>query len=69
MSALINLAQQANEIQQQYQSGQITPAEFKELCEDLKVVGQIADDAADFEMDQQYRAFILGVLQVAAAVY
>jgi len=69
MSALVNLAQQANEIQQQYQAGQITPAEFKGLCEDLKVVGQIADDAADFEMDQQYRAFILGVLQVAAAVY
>ena len=69
MSALVDLAQQANEIQQQYQSGQITPAEFKELCEDLKVVGQIADDAADFERDQQYRAFIMGVIQVASVVY
>jgi hypothetical protein len=69
MSALVNLAQQANDIQQQYQSGQLSPAEFKELCEDLKVVGQIADDANDFAMDQQYRAFILGVLQIAEAVY
>jgi hypothetical protein len=69
MSALVNLAEQANQIQQQYQAGQITPAEFKELCEDLKIVSQIADDASDFERDQQYRAFILGVLQVAAAVY
>jgi tape measure domain-containing protein len=69
MSALVNLAEQANQIQQQYQAGQITASEFKELCEDLKIVGQIADDASDFERDQQYRAFILGVLQVAAAVY
>ena len=69
MSALVNIAQQANEIQQQYQAGQITPAEFKELCEDLKIVGQIADDANDFAMDQQYREFILNVIQVASLIY
>jgi hypothetical protein len=69
MSALVNIAQQANELQLQYQAGQLSASEFKELCEDLKVVSQIADDANDFAMDQQYRAFILGVLQIAAAVY
>ena len=68
MSALVNLAQQANDIQQQYQAGQLSPAEFKELCEDLKIVAQIADDAADFEQDQQYRAFIMGVIQVASVI-
>jgi tape measure domain-containing protein len=68
MSALVNIAQQANELQQQYQSGQISASEFKELCEDLKIVQQIADDANDFERDQQYRAFILGVIQVASAI-
>lgn len=68
MSALVNIAQQANELQQQYQSGQLSASEFKELCEDLKVVQQIADDANDFERDQQYRAFILGVIQVASAI-
>jgi len=69
MSALVNLAQQAQDIQQQYQAGQLSASEFKELCEDLKVVSQIADDANDFAMDQQYRAFILNVIQVASAVY
>jgi hypothetical protein len=69
MSALINLAQQAEDLHKQYAAGQLTPSEFKELCEDLKVVEQIADDAADFERDQQYRAFILGVIQVASLIY
>ena len=69
MSALVNLAQQAQDIQQQHQAGQLSASEFKELCEDLKVVSQIADDANDFAMDQQYRAFILNVIQVASAVY
>jgi hypothetical protein len=68
MSALVNIAQQANDLQQQYQAGQLSAAEFKELCEDLKIVQQIADDASDFERDQQYRAFILGVIQVASAI-
>ena len=68
MSALVDLATQANEIHQQYQSGQISPSEFKELCEDLKIVSQIADDASDFERDQQYRAFIVGVIQVASVI-
>jgi hypothetical protein len=68
MTALVNIAAQANELHEQYLAGELSPSEFKELCEDLKIVQQIADDASDFERDQQYRAFILGVLEVASAI-
>ena len=68
MTALVNIAQQANDLHGQYIAGQLSASEFKELVEDLKIVQQIADDANDFERDQQYRAFILGVIQVASAL-
>jgi len=68
MTALVNIAQQAQELHEQYLAGELSPSEFKELCENLKIVQQIADDASDFEKDQEYRAFILGVLQVASAL-
>ena len=68
MTALVKIAQQAHELHEQYLAGQLSPSEFKELVEDLKIVQQIADDANDFERDQQYRAFILGVIQVASAL-
>jgi hypothetical protein len=68
MTALVNIAQQAQELHEQYLAGQLSASEFKELVEDLKIVQQIADDANDFERDQQYRAFILGVIQVASAL-
>jgi hypothetical protein len=55
-------------LHEQYLAGQLSASEFKELVEDLKIVQQIADDASDFERDQQYRAFILGVIQVASAL-
>jgi hypothetical protein len=68
MTALVNIAAQANELHEQYLAGKLSPSQFKELVEDLKIVQQIADDASDFEKDQQYRAFILGVIQVASAL-
>jgi Trp operon repressor len=68
MTTLVNIAQQAQELHEQYLAGQLSPSEFKELVEDLKIVQQIADDASDFERDQQYRAFIVGVIQVASAL-
>ena len=68
MTALVNIAAQANDLHEQYLAGELSPSEFKELCEDLKIVQQIADDASDFEKDQEYRAFILAVLQVASAL-
>ena len=68
MTSLVNIAQQAHELHEQYLAGQLSPSEFKELVEDLKIVEQIQNDANDFERDQQYRAFILGVIQVASVL-
>jgi hypothetical protein len=68
MTALVNIAQQAQELHEQYLAGQLSASEFKELVEDLKIVQQIADDASDFEKDQEYRAYILAVLQVASNI-
>lgn len=68
MTTLVNIAAQANDLHEQYLAGKLSPSEFKELVEDLKIVQQIADDASDFEKDQEYRAFILAVLQVASNI-
>ena len=68
MTSLVTMAQQAHDLHEQYIAGQLSPSEFKELCEDLQRVQQIENDANDFERDQQYRAFILGVIQVASAI-
>jgi tape measure domain-containing protein len=68
MSALEQLAAQAQDYQQLYSTGQLSASEFKELVENLKVVEQIQNDANDFERDQQLREIIVGILTVASAV-
>lgn len=68
MSALEQLAAQAQDYQQLYSTGQLSASEFKELVENLKVVEQIQNDANDFERDQQLREIIVGILTLASAV-
>ena len=68
MSALQQLAEQAQDYQHLYATGQITASEFKELVENLKVVEQIENDVSNFERDQMLREIIVGVLTVASAV-
>jgi tape measure domain-containing protein len=68
MSALEQLAAQAQDYQQLYSTGQLSASEFKELVENLKVVEQIQNDANDFERDQQLREVIVAILTVASAV-
>jgi len=68
MSALEQLAAQAQDYQQLYSTGQLSASEFKELVENLKVVEEIQNDANDFERDQQLREIIVGILTVASAI-
>jgi len=68
MSALEQLAAQAQDYQQLYSTGQLSASEFKELVDNLKVVEQIQNDVNDFERDQMLRKIIVGVLTVASAV-
>ena len=69
MSAAQQLAGQVQQIQQAYQAGQISPAEFKELISNMNLVQTIDENAATFEMEQEARAIILGAVQIASAIY
>lgn len=68
MSQLEQLASAAQQYQQMYEDNKISASEFKELCEDLKIVEQIQINADDFERDQMLRAVILGAIQVASVL-
>tara|TARA_R110000868_G_scaffold139471_1_gene354311 strand:+ start:1841 stop:2056 length:216 start_codon:yes stop_codon:yes gene_type:complete len=68
MSALEQLAAQAQDYQQLYSTGQLSASEFKELVDNLKVVEHIQNDVNDFEKDQMLREIIVGVLTIASAV-
>jgi hypothetical protein len=69
MSAAQQLAEQVQQIQQAYQSGQISPAEYKELINNMNLVETINSNAATFEQEQEARAIILGAIQLAGAIY
>jgi len=69
MSAAQQLAGQVQQIQQAYQSGQISPAEYKELINNMNLVQTIDENAATFEQEQEARAIILSAIQLASAIY
>jgi hypothetical protein len=69
MSAAQQLAEQVQQIQQAYQSGQISPAEYKELINNMNLVETINSNAATFEQEKEARAIILGAIQLAGAIY
>jgi hypothetical protein len=69
MSQLQQLAEQASLWQQQYSNGNLSPSEYKELVEDLKIVEHIQSNSNDFEREQLYRSIIMGVIQLASAIY
>jgi hypothetical protein len=52
MSALEQLAAQAQDYQQLYSTGQLSASEFKELVENLKVVETIQNDVNDLRVYQ-----------------
>jgi tape measure domain-containing protein len=66
MSQLEQIASAAQQYHQMFQNNVISASEFKELCEDLKIVEQIQIDSNNFEKDQQFRAVILSIIQVAS---
>lgn len=68
MSAIQQLATQAQEYQGLYESGQLAPDEFKQLVEDLKTIAEIEMQAEQLESDIMYRAVLLGVIQIASAL-
>ena len=69
MSVLRDIAIQAQEYQSQYNAGQLSAADFKELVEDLNIAGQIDANADEFQMDQEAREVLLGIVQIVSAIY
>lgn len=68
MSAIQQLAAQAQEYQGLYETGQISPDEFKQLVEDLKTIAEIEMQAEQLESDIMARAILVGVIQIASAL-
>jgi hypothetical protein len=64
-----DIAIQAQEYQNQYNAGQLSAADFKELVEDLNIQGQIDANADEYQMDQEAREVLMGVIQIVSAIY
>ena len=62
------LATKAQELQQMYQAGRLTNAEFKELVNDLIVVQTIDNAALELEENLNTRNIIVGVINFASMI-
>jgi len=68
MSTLQDVAALAQDYQSQYNAGALSASEFKELIEDLQVVGHIQNTAAELAADEETRAILMGIVQIAGAL-
>ena len=69
MSQLEQIAQLVNQYTQQYQSGQLSAQDYKELIEDLNIMGHINAAADDLTQNQQAYQILMGAIQIAGAIY
>jgi hypothetical protein len=65
MSQIRELATLAQSYQQAYESGQLSPQDYKELVENLNIAGHIQANAAELEQDQQCYQVLMGVIALA----
>ena len=68
MSQLAQIATLVSQYQAQYQTGELSGSEFKELMESLDCLQHIQATAADLEQDMLYRQVIMGAMQLANAL-
>jgi len=68
MTAIQDLAIQAQGYQQLYKDGQITADEYKELVNDMNIVGRINANAEQLETNDEYHAILMAALQLAEAL-
>ena len=68
MSAIQDLAIQAQGYQQLYNEGQLTADEYKELINDMNIVGRINADAEQLAVNDEYHAILMGAIQLAEAL-
>lgn len=62
------LASQAEQIVKEYEAGNLTPSEYKELIKDMEFIKAIYSDTAALEENIMYRNIILTAVNIAAAI-
>jgi|CryBogDrversion2_11_1035321.scaffolds.fasta_scaffold60223_2 hypothetical protein len=68
MTAIQDLVIQAQGYQELYERGQLTAEEYKELINDMNIVGQISVNADQLQQDDENHAILMGALQLAQAL-
>lgn len=68
MSRLLELSQLAQSYQQAYETGQLAPADYKQLVEDLNIVDHINMDANELDQNQESYQILMGAIQLASMI-
>jgi len=68
MSQLMEVAQLAQSYQQAYQSGQLSAQDYKELINDLNIMGHINENAAEMQQNQEIYQVLVAAVQLAGAL-
>jgi hypothetical protein len=68
MSNLLEVAQLAQSYQQQYELGQLSAADFKELINDLNVIGKMNENASALERNQDIYQILTAAIQLAESL-
>jgi hypothetical protein len=68
MSQLFEAAQLAQSYTQAYQTGQLSPADYKQLIEDLNLAGQIDANADQLDQNQEAYQILMGAIQIASMI-
>ena len=68
MSQLEQIAFLAKQYTQQYQTGQLSSEDYKELINNLNIMGHINAAADNLTQNQQAYQILMGAIQIAGAI-
>lgn len=68
MMSLQTLALQADQLMKEYQAGNISADEYKELINTMNMVQIVNEQTASLEENIQYRDIILAAINIAVAL-
>jgi hypothetical protein len=69
MTYLTDLAAYANSLKEQYEAGQLSAPDYKELIDDLKIADAIQTQATELEEDIIAQQTLNACITLAGAVY
>jgi len=69
MSQLEEISYLAEQYKQQYETGQLSGEDYKELINNLNIMGHINAAADDLTQNQQAYKILMGAIQLAGAIY